>query len=271
LAGSSCRVGCRSIRARLYRVIGMEDAMPSTSPTLEHLIRSLERRDQLSAEEIALVEALPSRKAVFAARDEIVRENSRPQESCLLLRGLAARVQFLDDGKRQFVAIHVPGDFVDLHSLLLKVMDHSVVALTQVEAAFVPHERLRDITVKAPHLGRLFWLSTVIDAAIERTWITSLGRRDADARIAHLICELQARLEVVGLAREDRFELPLTQSDVADMVGLSLVHVNRTIQDLRGAGLILWQRNLITIKNAEGLRNLAQFDPTYLNLVKEPR
>ena len=235
------------------------------------LARSLERRDRLSPEEHRLIAQLPARKRRFESGGELVAEHSEPSESCLILSGFVARAQFLPDGKRQLTAVHIAGDFVDLHALLLKVMDHSVVALTPCEAAFMPHTSLVALIEAAPHLGRLFWLSTVIDGAIERNWVTSLGRRAANVHLAHLICELFVRLETVGLVRGNSFDFPLRQSDIADMIGLSLVHTNRTIQELRTSGLITWERKVMTIVDQQRLREFAEFDPTYLNLVQRPR
>jgi CRP-like cAMP-binding protein len=235
------------------------------------LARALERRDRLSAEERRLIEELPARKRRFDSGEELVAEHSEPSESCLLLNGFVARAQFLPDGKRQLTAVHIAGDFVDLHALLLKVLDHSIVALTSCEAAFVPHASLVAAVEAAPHLGRLFWLSTVIDGAIQRTWVTSLGRRSAAVHLAHLICELFVRLEIVGLVRGNSFDFPLTQTDIADMIGLSLVHTNRTIQEMRSSGLIIWGRKVLTIIDQQRLRDFAEFDPTYLNLVNRPR
>lgn len=236
------------------------------------LVRSLQRRDELNEEEQSLILALPSRIRRFAAGEELVPEGSRPKESCLIVGGFAGRAKFVAGGKRQLTAMHVPGDFVDLHAFLLKVMDHSVVALGPCLAAFVPHTELHAITKSAPHLTRMLWLSTVVDGAIEREWVTSLGRRPASAHLAHLICELAVRLDLVGLLESgSRFDLPLTQADIADVVGLSLVHVNRTIQDLRASGFLRWDRKKVTILDLARLRSFADFDPTYLNLMKEPR
>ena len=239
--------------------------------TFTALILALERRDRVSKEERRLLEQLPFRIRTFAGGEELVAEGSRPTESCLVLSGFAARQQFVADGKRQLTAIHIAGDFVDLHSMVLKVMDHSIVSLGGCLAAFVPHTGLQAIITASPHLGRLLWLSTVIDGAIERNWVTCLGRRPANTHLAHLICELYARLETVGLLRGKSFELPVTQSDIADTVGLSIVHVNRMIQELRASGLILWDRKTVTVLDIDRLREFADFDPTYLNLVREPR
>jgi CRP-like cAMP-binding protein len=237
----------------------------------EHLLSVLARRDRVSEAERNLIEQLPRRLRTFANGEELVREGSRPTESCLLLSGFTARAQYLPDGKRQLTALHVPGDFVDIHAFLLKLMDHSVVAIGRCEVAFIPHASLLALVETVPHIGRLLWLSTVIDAAIQRTWITSLGRRSPSHHIAYLICELFARLDVIGLVRDNSFEFPATQTDIADMVGLSLVHVNRTIQDLRASGMVAWKNSLITVPDIGRLHDFAEFDPTYLNLIQEPR
>jgi len=237
----------------------------------DRLVSNLSARDRVSDEERRLLEQLPHRVRSFANGEELVREGSRAVESCLILSGFTARAQFLSDGKRQLAALHVPGDFVDLHALMLKLMDHSVVAIGRCEAAFIPHASLIGLIESAPHLGRLFWLSTVIDGAIQRAWITSLGRRSPGKHIAHLLCELHVRLKVVSLVRQNSFDFPATQSDIADMVGLSLVHVNRTIQELRSSKLVEWRGGSITITDFDRLCEFAEFDPTYLNLIREPR
>jgi CRP-like cAMP-binding protein len=235
------------------------------------LIRTLELRDELSAEERRLVRELPARIRTFAAGHALVAEGSRPTESCLILRGFAAREQFVKDGRRQIAAIHIAGDFVDLHSLLLKVMDHSVVAIGCCEAAFVAHSDLKVAIEAAPHLGRLLWLSTVLDGAIERQWVTCLGRRSATRHLAHLMCEIFTRLSAVGLVTGNSFEWPLTQSELGDALGLSTVHVNRTIQELRAHGLLGWGHKMVDIPDFERLAAFADFDAGYLNLVNEPR
>ncbi|RLP22604.1 Crp/Fnr family transcriptional regulator [Mesorhizobium sp. YM1C-6-2] len=234
-------------------------------------LRSLERRDSLSDDEIRTISELPSRPAVFTAGEDIVVEGSRLKESCLVTSGFAARSQSLRSGERQITAVHVPGDFVDLHSMLLKVMDHSVVALGPCKVAFVPHEAIRVVTETSPHLARMFWLSTVIDGAIQRTWITCLGRRSAEQHLAHLICELYVRLEVAGAASDFIFEFPVTQAQLGDVLGLSVVHVNRKLQELRAAGLVEWRDGKVKIRDFERLAQMSEFDPTYLSLRRESR
>jgi CRP-like cAMP-binding protein len=235
------------------------------------LIRSLEFRDELNDAERSALSQLPGRKAKYSRGEDIVAEGSKPTESCLMTAGFSARSQLLMEGTRQFTALHIPGDFVDLHSFTLKVMDHSVVAVSDCETLFVSHSRLEGIVKEFPHLGRLLWLLTTVDGAIQRAWITCLGRRSSSGHLAHLLCEVYIRQEVAGLARDNVFDFPVTQAELADFLGLSVVHVNRTLRDLRSAGYIAWQGNVVTILDPEGLKAHAEFDPTYLNLIKERR
>ena len=249
----------------------MTYAAPTNPPEVLAFIRMLQKRDTLSDDEIALIKSMPVRRKTFPGGADVVAEHSRPSESCMVLKGIAARGQFLRKGNRQITAFHVPGDFVDLHAYLLKVMDHSVVAMDACEVGFVPHDEIRRVTEQSPHLGRLFWLSTVIDAAIQRTWITCLGRRSATQYMAHLFCELYLRLEAAGIATGFRFDFPLTQAQLADALGLSVVHVNKKLQELRASGLAEWKNGTVAIHDFEGLAELAEFDPTYLSLRVEAR
>lgn len=249
----------------------MNDARDDRSIAAEALLRYLECRDKVTQAERSLVAGLTMRFRAFSKGEELVGENSRPSESCLVLSGFTGREVLLKDGTRQITAIHVPGDFVDLHALLLKLMDHSVVALTDSYAAYVPHQELVRISEAAPHLSRLFWLSTVVDGAIQRAWIACIGRRKPLHHLGHLICELSMRLNAVGLAPRHEFDFPVTQAQLADVLGMSLVQVNRTLQQLRRTGLISWKGATITIHDFPGLAELSDFDPTYLNLIREPR
>ncbi len=235
------------------------------------LIAALERRDTLSEEERSAIASLPARMAEFANGAEIVAYGEHSRTSCLMLEGFSARVQFLRAGKRQISAVHVPGDFVDLHGFLLKVMDHSVVSVGRSRTAFVDHGDLERLTTRFPHLARLFWMLTVIDGAIQRAFITCLGRRSPKQHIAHLLCELYLRLDVVGLAQDGLISFPVTQEILGDILGLSTVHVNRTLQDLRATGLIQWRGATITIPDFDKLATFAEFDPLYLQLRREPR
>lgn len=238
---------------------------------LDPLVTSFSLRDRLTDEDQAVLAALPKRVQKYESGAEIIAEGSRPQESCVVLEGFAARAQHLATGKRQLAAVHIAGDFVDLHGFLLKEMDHAVIALPSCKVAFIPHSSLKVVTEKHPHLTRMFWLSTVVDGAIQRAWITCLGRRSAIQHLAHLICEVYLRLEIVGLAADGKFEFPVTQAEIGDMLGLSNVHVNRTLQDLRASGLMQWRGSTVQIDDFEKLSAFAEFDPLYLNLVRVPR
>ena len=233
------------------------------------LTRKLLWHGELSATERTALDAMTERKKEFTAGEDLVREGDRPTNSILLLDGFAARYTLVDDGRRQIMAIHVVGDFVDLHSFVLKTMDHSVGALTRCRVALVPHEFLHGVTERLPHLTRLLWLDTLVDAATHREWIVGMGRRSALEQLAHLVCELYVRLEVLGQVDGATFELPLTQSDLGDALGLSLVHINRTVRELREAGLLAWRGSHVTIREWDKLASLAQFDPTYLHLNRE--
>lgn len=235
------------------------------------LILNLQQRDVIAPLERAALENIVTRVEHYRAGQDIVTEGSHPKESCLMIEGFSARAHVIEQGQRQLTAVHVPGDFVDLHSLLLKVMDHGVVALTNCVVSKVPHESLKAISAEYPHLTRMLWLSTVVDAAIHRAWIVSMGRRSSIAQVAHLLCELYLRLKAVGLTQEYGFDLPITQVQLGDMLGRSVVHVNRILQFLRRKELIAWRGTSLTILDWERLQAIAGFDPNYLSLRVEPR
>lgn len=244
----------------------------SGAADLETFIRRLEQRDAVSAEEREVLIAAAGSRESYEAGSDLVREGDHTDRSTLVTHGLTSRYRVLSDGQRQITAIHVPGDFVDLHSFLLKTMDHSVGALSDVRVVTFPHANLKLITERYPHLTRLLWLMTLLDSAIHREWIVAMGRRSAMEQMAHLICELFTRLNVVGLAEFDRnVNLPLTQSELGDTLGLSAVHVNRTLQQLRAEQLIVWQGQSVRVLDWHRLKNIAQFDPAYLHLEQEPR
>jgi CRP-like cAMP-binding protein len=181
------------------------------------------------------------------------------------------RYKDLKDGQRQVTELHVAGDFADLHSFTLKRLDHSVMTLTPCRVGIVPHEKLHRITEQHPHLTRVYWFATNLDAAIHREWELSLGRRSAISRVAHLLCELEVRLGLVGLAQGSGYDLDLTQTDLAECLGLTSVHVNRTLRELREQGLVQFRSGRVEIYDLPGLRRIAEFDPAYLYLERRPR
>ena len=235
------------------------------------LIRKLEHYDCISDAERRLLEGAVVRQRAVAKGEDLVREGDRPAESLFLITGFAARYNLLRKGKRQITALHVPGDFVDLHSFLVKKMDHSVMALTPCTLGVVPHDALQAISENQPHLTRLLGLHIAVDAAIHRQWIVSTGRQSAREQAAHLLCELFIRLQAVGFTEGHSFKLPLTQAELGDTLGLSTVHVNRILQELRAEGLITWRGETVVLEDWPRLQEVAEFDPAFLCLEREPR
>lgn len=238
---------------------------------IEPLILNLQARDSVSAREAEILRSIIVRERRFGVDEDIVIEGSRPNYSTLLLDGIAARYKVLEDGRRQITALHVAGDFVDLHAFPLKTMDHGIVALSACHTGFADHGDLKRVTETEPHLTRLLWLLTVIDGAIHREWIVAMGRRSKKSHLAHLFCELFLRLQVVGQTSNKSFSFPLTQAELADVLGVSMVHLNKTLRLLRDENLLDWVSRSVTIHDWGGLVRIAEFDPDYLNFHVEPR
>ncbi|MBD8547452.1 Crp/Fnr family transcriptional regulator [Sphingomonas sp. CFBP 8760] len=221
-------------------------------------------RHRLSEEELTLLDQTMDRVRDLPNRHTLVRAGDRVRTSTLLLDGFMCR--YMDDhsGYRQLVAIHVPGDFVDLHAFPMERLDHDVATLSPARIASWTHDTLEEIVETRPHLTRMLWFSTLLDASVHREWIFRMGRLDAEARIAHFMCELKVRLDMVGMVENDRFLLPLKQADVAEACGLTGVHVNRVLRSLRERELMIFRAGQVTIVNWKQLTALGQFDPAYL-------
>ncbi|WP_165187903.1 Crp/Fnr family transcriptional regulator [Caulobacter soli] len=242
----------------------------SSSPTITPLVHKLARRDALSSAERDALATLLGPERHVPAGGLLVEPGDRPSFSTLLISGFCARYSLTVDGGRQLTEVNVPGDFIDLHSLLMRQMDHGVVALGDCVVAPAPHADLRRLTENHPHLTRLLWLETVVDGAIHRQWLVTMGQQNAASRLAHLACELYCRLEGAGLARDHQFSNPMTQADLGDVLGLTPVHVNRVLADLRQQGLLEWKSGVVTIPDWDSLVKLGQFDPAYLRLQSDP-
>jgi CRP-like cAMP-binding protein len=240
----------------------------SFAASLEHaqLIRKLESIAELSVADKLALNSLPLSSRLVPADQDVVRDHDHPTRCCLLVEGLMHRYKMLQNGGRQIMAFHVPGDFVDLHSLHLGTMDHNIGTLVPSRVAFVPHAALLDLTRDNPGIAAAFWRDTLIDAAVFREWIVNLGRRDSYQRIAHLFCELYLKLKAVGRADDDGYILSLTQAEIADATGITVVHVNRTLKDLRANRLVAMEGRFLRILDWEALQVVAGFDPTYLHL-----
>jgi CRP-like cAMP-binding protein len=220
----------------------------------------------LNPAQIGALESAVARTADFAAKRIIVRQQEPLTQCTLLLEGFVERYKDTPEGRRQILALHVPGDFIDLHSYPLKKLEHNVAAITPVKVAFFPHPAIRALADESATLTELLWRSTLIDAAINREWIVSVGARSAAVRLAHLFCEMYLRLERVGLADSLRFDLPVTQIDLADATGLTAVHCNRMLRQLREQGLVEFRSGVAEILDWPAIKRFAEFDAGYLYL-----
>ncbi|WFU57766.1 Crp/Fnr family transcriptional regulator [Bradyrhizobium pachyrhizi] len=238
--------------------------MPSTLPTT--LITKLTVSNRLDGQDIRAIERLPIREQQLPAQKIIVADGSRTRESCLLAEGFAFRAKVTPDGKRQVLSLHVPGEIPDLQSLHLNVMDHDFSTLTPCTLGFIPHEAIKSLSRERPNVAAALWRETLIDASIFREWIVNVGRRSAVERMAHLFAEMHRRLKAIGRTSDGSFAFPITQSDLGDCLGLSTVHVNRVLQELRESNIMQVERSQYRILDHGRLEELAGFDPTYLHL-----
>jgi CRP-like cAMP-binding protein len=238
---------------------------------IEAHLKKLRKRVNISREEEEAIGGAMSEVREVRADRTIIRRGEELNISLMLLSGWLARTRDLATGQRQVSELHVTGDFADLHAFTLKRLDHNVVTMSPCKIAIFPHERLQRLFERFPHLARIYWFMTNIDAAIHREWTVSLGRRSALSRMAHLFAELLVRLEIVGETDGNSFEFPLTQQELGECLGLTAVHVNRTLQELRRRNLIELENRRATILGLEGLHTLAEFDPFYLYLEHRDR
>jgi CRP-like cAMP-binding protein len=236
------------------------------------LIRKLEQFVRLSADDRTILErAASDRVRKFAARVDIAREGDKPKEVHLILSGWACRYKQLEDGRRQVISFFLPGDLCDLNVFVLKEMDHSIGTITPVTTADLPREFFDEIGTGYPRIATALWWEALVNAAIQREWTMNLGQRTASERMAHLLCEVFFRLRLAGLTAGQSCEFPMTQSDLADATGLSKVHVNRTLQELRAAGLILLKGKTLSVPSLEQLMNAGLFNANYLHMEHEGR
>jgi CRP-like cAMP-binding protein len=217
------------------------------------------------ADRLCLVDALgPGR--LIAARTDIIHEGDDPRAINVILDGWACRYRQFANGRRQIVALLLPGDTCDPHVFLLDEMDHTIGAITPVLLGQITGAAFQDMTDRSPDLDLAFHRETLATAAVQREWTISLGSRTGIERLAHLFCELHARLAAVGLTVGDTCPMPITQNDLGDAMGQTSVHINRTLQELRGLGLITLRSRRLTIHDPAALARLAHFDTAYLHM-----
>jgi CRP-like cAMP-binding protein len=238
------------------------------SPHLTPLVQKLRHLFPLTAEETRILESTCSRTQRLESQTDTVCEGDRPSNCNLLLEGIVCRYVILEDGRRQIMSFHTPGDIFDAHSFLLDEMDHSIRTLTPCTVALIPHTAMVEITERHPRIARAIWKDTLVDAAIFRQWIANIGRRSAYQRLAHLICEIFIKHDIVGLSDGLSIAWPFTQMDLGDAAGLSVVHVNRTLQELRAKGLIATTRDRLTIGDWDALVRAGAFNARYLQLAE---
>lgn len=236
-------------------------------PDLALFARQLSWRAPLTADDLAAVTALPHTRRHLNPSTYLVREGELPRTTCsLVIDGLAFRHKLTSDGARQIVSMHLAGNLLDLQHLFLNIADHSVQALTAMEVADIDRKALQAIVLERPAVGNALWVDSLVDSSIYREWILNVGRRNARAKIAHILCELAVRMRAAGLIDNAQFRLPMTQEQLGDAAGLTSVHVNRTIKSLVKDELIDQGTRWIAIKDWDGIRQVGDFNPLYLHL-----
>lgn len=228
-------------------------------------VRRLTVLNALPENSVATLERI-IREHTFRAKpgEDLICEGDTPSGIWIMLSGWAFRYKALEDGRRQVVSFLLPMDICDTNSLLLKKIDHSVGVMSNAIISELPQQVLNELFSVIPELMQVLWREFLVETAIQREWVVNLGRRMALERVAHLICELFERLRTAGLVENDTCDLPATQMDLADATGLSVVHLNRTLQELRAAKLITFRDRALTVHDFEGLKSIAMFDPSYL-------
>lgn len=231
---------------------------------VNRLTANLQLHGALSADDVRAVESLVVSTRATAGGEDLVVEGDAPAQCRVLLDGQAFRHRTLPDGRRQIMSFHIPGDVCDLQGLFLG-MDHNVTALTAGEVGLIPHAKLAEAMEAHPRVARAFWRSSLVEAAIFREWMVGMGRRSAYGRIAHLFCEIVVRMRAAGFVHQNRCAFPITQQHLSDSLGLSAVHTNRTLQALRGEGLLSFQGGELVVLDWPGLKAAGEFDAGYLH------
>ena len=229
------------------------------------------QRSVLTEEEQAAICSLEGREAGIEPHRDIVRHGEHTDYSCLVVSGLAARFGQLRDGHRQITAIHIAGDMCDLYSLMLPKVEWAIQALSSpVKILKVPHRDLLQLVRAYPAVAEAFWRDCVADGSILAQWVVNVGRRDARMRTAHLLCELGVRMERAGLGRRDAYTLDIVQTQLADALGMTPVHMNRIIRGLREDGLLVTRRRDIHITDWAALAAAGGFEGGYLEYEDGP-
>jgi CRP-like cAMP-binding protein len=240
--------------------------MVESHPPLALLVRKLSRHVALQPDDCAALLALPYTLRMLDHSTYLLREGDPPQYCSVLTSGFAYRQKLSGEGARQIVSLHIPGEALDLQSLYLDVADHNIQTLTRAEVALVPRPAMRELIEARPAIARAAMIEILVEASISREWTLNIGRRDAQTRLAHLLCEVAVRLDAQGLSGGEGYELPMTQEQLGDALGLTAVHVNRTLKALETRGLIARNRRHVGIPHWTALRDVGDFTGRYLHL-----
>lgn len=219
----------------------------------------------LSVDGATALVAATAAPRTYAAKYDLIREGDRPGPVFVVLDGWACRYKILPNGSRQILAYLMPGDSCDLHIGLLAEMDHSIQTITPAVVATIERSTMDGIMEKHHGVAKAMYVGQLIDEGTMRAWITSMGRRASIERVAHLMCELYLRARNIGLALEPRFALPLSQTMLADSLGMTPVHLNRVVKELRASGVMTLSRGSLVIEDPVGLTRIAGFDENYLH------
>lgn len=236
-----------------------------TSP----FIRKLEHSGFLTEADRATLGSVPIHRRHVSKSQDLIREGDRPENVLVIFEGFAGRYKLMPKGRRHIMALLVPGDFCDLHVALLRHMDHGICTLSDCEVAEVPRATVEHLAEKHHSITRALWWATLTDEAVLREWLANMGQRDASKQMAHLFCELLMRLQAVDCATGNAFDLPITQTELADVLGLSTVHVNRSLQELRSAGLVTLKGRRLEVPDVDQLNAYCDFNPNYLHIVPQ--
>ena len=229
------------------------------------LIRKFERLSPLDPEDIALLALATGRPYAIGAYEDIIREGGAPDDVHLIVSGMACRQKITANGSRQIIAYLLPGDFCDLHVFILDQMDHTITTLSECLVVDIPRHIILSLTER-PAIARALWWATLVDEGTLREALVNIGQRRAEERMAHFLCEMLLRLDAVGLVIDNSFDLPITQQDLGNTLGLSTVHVNHTVQKLRSRNFVVMGRRRVTILDPAALKTFCEFNPNYLHL-----
>lgn len=247
------------------------DGRHSPPETVNPLAERLAKFVPLDFADIVAIRQISRYSRNFRAHETLVHQDSRPNFVCLILSGIAYRYRYLPDGRRQIFGYLLPGDLCDTHFVISNQCDHSVDLLSDSQVAMISNSDLMGVMVSHPKIERALLMTALVEAAIMREWLLNVGQRDAIQRLAHFFCEMAARLQSRGDVNLDgSFSIPITQAELADTIGLTPVHVNRSLQRLRREGLVVWTKRRLTIVDRELLERLAGFDQDYLRLNAVP-